>query len=328
MLQIKQIEYPPEDFLLNEPEGYSFYRAFQDACIDGFQLGYLEVHDRGQRLAVIPYFLMDFPLNTMLPEGIFRRHLDWAKISMACVGHPSTDFGRIDGAISTTVLNAVTTELGKQAALVSFKGFDDDLPLPGFVKARGLPVPVLSITPDYYANLPQRLRNELRRKRKLGAPLRYIEIDGFPQHESEAIYGLYMQSYRDARVRFECLNRDYFRLTGPISKYLMFYENDTLIGFGQVICKNGRMVTKYLGMDRTRARQYGLYFNLCLNAIDICIRDKLTEIELGVTSYGFKCALGSRLIETSIYYRHQNRAAHCLLKALRLLLEPSAEDLK
>jgi hypothetical protein len=328
MLQIKRIAYPPQDFLLAEPEGYSFYRAFQDARIDGFQLGYLEVRETDQRLAVIPYFLMDFPLNTMLPEGIFRRHLDWAKINMACVGHPSTDFGRIDGAVSTTVLSAVTAELGKQAALVSFKGFNDDLPLPDFVKVRGLPVPVLSITPDYYANLPQRLRNELRRKRKLGAPLRFMEMDGFPQHESEAIYGLYMQSYRNASVRFECLNRDYFRLTGPISKYLMFYENDTLIGFGQVICKSGRMVTKYLGMDRARAKRYGLYFNLCLNAIDICIRDELNEIELGVMSYDFKCALGSRLIETSIYYRHNNPAVHYLLKALRGLFEPSAEDLK
>ncbi|HEX2951884.1 MAG TPA: hypothetical protein VHV83_20305, partial [Armatimonadota bacterium] len=82
------------------------------------------------------------------------------------------------------------------------------------------------------------------------------------------------------------------------------------------------------GMDRARARKYGLYFNLCLNAIDICIRDKLTEIEFGVMSYDFKCALGSKLIETFIYYRHNNRAAHCFLKVLRGLLEPSAEDLK
>ncbi|MDD5180246.1 MAG: GNAT family N-acetyltransferase [Gallionellaceae bacterium] len=324
MLTIERLSAPPEGFLVRFPEDGLYYKAFQDARVEGFDFGYLAVSRDEARVAVAPYFLMDFRLGTMLPDDSWLGGmLSRIKIKIACVGHPSVDLGQIDGELSAPVLEIINRELARHAPLVSYKGFDHDLPLgAGFVRARGLPVPVLKINGDYYSGLKSSRRNYLKRKMKLASGLKYEERDDLPDRLIPHVYRLYLNVYQNADIRLECLSMDYFYNTKAISKWLLFYEADTLIGFTQVLCKNGRMVHKYIGMDYASGRKHGLYFMLFLKAIDVCARDGLTELELGVTAYEFKKKLGSHLVETHLYYRHNNRALNWLLGKFYFLLEP------
>ena len=59
-----------------------------------------------------------------------------------------------------------------------------------------------------------------------------------------------------------------------------------------------------------------------------CLREGLTEMECGPTSYDFKRRLGCELVPTFVYYRHDNPALHWLLGHARSWLEPSEEELK
>ncbi len=141
-LRVEHLEFPPAEFLENDPEDSRFYAAFQNAKIPLFPTGYFAVWSGDARVSVIPYFLMEFSINTMLPEGRLKRALAWCKLKVAFVGHPCVDLGRIDGTVSKEVLEAVNEKLFKKASILAYKGFGAHLPLPGFTRAEGLPVAV------------------------------------------------------------------------------------------------------------------------------------------------------------------------------------------
>lgn len=328
MLRIEHQDQAPEDFLLDDPEDGSYHRAFQAAQVPGFTFGYFVAWDGQERKAVLPYFLMDFRLNTMLPDGRTKQVLGFLKFKVACVGHPSTDLGHMEGHPTAEMLDGINRMLSKRASLVAYKGFGPNMPLPGFVRVRGLPVAILKIEGDYWSNLSSERRNNLKRKLRKADRLIILEKEGLTDEEANEVYQLYLKTYEKAEIKFERLTVAYFIRTSKISKHLLFYENGKLIGFVQLICKRPRMVLRYLGLDYERSHEYGLYFVLFLKAIELCVRDGYTELESGATSYDFKRRIGSDIVETSVYYRHNNPLLHWFLSKVKFLLEPSEAELQ
>ena len=327
-LSVEELALPPDNFLPDEPEGAAFCKAFQASGIAEFDCRYLAVFRGKQRVAIVPYFLHEFCLNTMLPDGMLKKYLSRVKFRIACVGHPSADFGMIDGEASEDVLSLVNATLRKKTPLIAYKGFAAGLPLPGFVRLNGLPVAVLTIAGDYYSGLSVRRLDDFKRKLKKAEPLRFEECDALPELLLVQAFRLYLNTYEQSPIKFERLTLDYFRKTAGISKFILCFEGETLIGFAQLVGKQRKMVGKYMGMDYECNRRYGLYFLLSLKAIEACAHEGYTRLELGVTSYHFKQLLGSQLVETSIYFRHNNPLANWLLGKLKFLLEPSAEELQ
>lgn len=316
MLTIEYHATPPSEFLANEAEGYAYYKAFQEASIENFELGYFVVKRNGTRIAVAPYFVTRYSANTTLPEGWLKRALGWLRFRIACVGHPSTDFGMIDGETSAKVLRALNAELFKLAAVVAYKDFDAGLPLDGFSIEPNLPVARLDIRGDFYSGLSGPQRREFRRRQRKAGGLRIEECDAYPAVHGTRIYELYLQTHAHAEMALEKLTPSFFVNVAPFSRYVLYWEGDVLIGFSLLICKGTTMLGKYLGMDYARGRRHGLYFAMMLNHIDICVREGYTTYQTGQSSYDFKTRLGSRLIPVYIYFRHRNRVVNWLLAML------------
>ena len=329
MLRLEHLDIAPDDFLAHEADDAYFHRAFQAAKVPpGFTIGYYAVYRNDLRVSVVPYFVMDFPFNTMLPEGLLKRSASWLKLRMVSVGHPSSDFGSIHGEISAEVLELVNRELSKKAKLLVYKGFGDQLPLEGFVRVSGLPNAVLSIQGDYWSHLSHSKRKSLKKKLKQGEHLRVEEWDAVSPSQAEQLRALYLNVYEQAATKFECLNVAYFKEMAPLSKYVVFYEGDALIGFVQLSRKKPRMMASYGGMDYERGQHYGLYFLLALKAIEVAVRDGFTYIEFGPSSYAYKKLLGCELNETSVYFYHCNPLIHRMLRMFKFMFEPTAEELK
>jgi hypothetical protein len=328
MLHVQSVSEIPDNFFPDHPEGRDFYRAFVRAGLDGFQLGCLLLHRDGVLVSAVPYFVMHFAINTMMPEGRLKRWMSWASLRIACVGHPSADIGRIWGEDSFEVLACVNQALARLAPVVCYKGFGPDLDLPAFAKVSGLPISMLRVLPSFWTDLSSHKRSDLKRKLKFSSTLRFEEQAGLPEVHVDRVYELYIQTYERAAIKFERLDRAYFVETASISKYLFLFEGDLLIGFAQLLCGNGQMVHKYVGMDYERNRQYRLYFAFFLRAIDICVRDGFTVLDAGATAYEFKRHLGCEMNATWHYYHHNNWLGNTILKKLAFLLEPSAEELR
>lgn len=327
-LSIVELYAPPDDFLPGEPEGAAFHKAFLAAGIREFDCRYLLISRNGKRIAIVPYFLSTFNLGELLPDGWLKKWISWIKFDYACVGHPSTDSGAIDGECAADVLEQVNAVLSKQSSLVAYKGFDDKLPLPGFNRARGLPVATLALKGDYYSGLDARRRNDFKHKLGNALALRVEASTALPEQLVPKVYQLYLNTYNHSPLKFEQLTLAYFHETVALSKFLLFFEADLLIGFIQIMGKKDKAVFKYVGMDYLHNRQYGLYYVMCLKGIEVCLHDGYKQLELGVTSYHFKHLLGCDLIETCLYFRHNNRLANWLLGKFKFLLEPKKDDLE
>lgn len=316
MLTVEHRSSPPENFLSNEVESYAYYTAFQESGIENFELGYFVVKRNHETVAVAPYFVTNYKANTTLEKGWVKDLLGWLSFRIACVGHPNTDFGAIDGEISQPVLDAINAELFKRAPIVAYKDFGEDLPLKGFSRESNLPIARLEIKGDFYSGLSGSVRREFRQRLRHARPLRIEECDSYPREHAGRIYELYLETFNRAEMAFEKLTPQFFEKIAPISKYVLYWEGDTLIGFALLICKGNFMLGKYLGMDYARSRRYGLYFVMMLNHIEICVRDGYTIYQTGPSSYDFKKRLGSTLIPVYIYFRHRHPVMNGLLAIL------------
>jgi hypothetical protein len=325
-IQLVDTAEAPEFFLDEWPEGGAFYRATQHA-IPGFTLGYLVAHRAGVRMAVIPYFVTDYKLNTMLAEGSLKRILGRLCLRIACIGHPTVALGRIDGQVSNALLDSAYTALSKKASIVAFKGFAYDLPASGFIRVVGLAVAVLHLEGDFWSTLhSHKKRNDFTRKLKASAALRFEDHNGLPVKYLQRVHQLYLNTRNQSPIQFECLSEAYFSSTSTLSIYILAFLQDRLVGFAQLLPKMDRMVAKYLGMDYTVSREHDLYFALYLRALDICASSGVKEIEFGEASYHFKKELGCELVDTWIYYRHRNPLVHALLARFSFLLEPGCSE--
>jgi hypothetical protein len=326
-LSVIELDSPPDDFLPDEPEGAAFHKAFLASGIRGFQYSYLAIYRNGARISIVPCFYGKFSLTALLPDGLLKRAFSWIKFSYACAGHPSTDFGLIDGEASSDVLALVNATLSGKTSLIAYKGFPENLPLHGFSRVRGLPVAVLFTRGDYYAELDAHRRNDFHHKLAAASALRIEAHSTLPEHLLKPVYELYLNTLAQAKIRFEILTPDYFRKIAGMGKFHLYFEGERLIGFLQMISKGRRANLKYMGMDHERNRLYYLYFAMCLHAIEAAMRQGCTRIELGVSSYQAKRLMGCELIETCIYFRHNNPLANWLLNKFKFLLEPAPDEL-
>lgn len=325
-LELIDTAVPPPDFLVEEPLGGDFYRAIGPAEIPGFEFGYLVAWRNGVREAVVPYFVTDFKFNTMLDEGLLKKAMGDLGMRIACVGHPTAPFGRIQGKVSPELFELVFAELKQRAPIVAMKGFGPELPVPGFVRVPGLPVAVLQLRENFWNTLKSHRRN-FRRKLKAAGELRFETVAGLPEQHREQVYRLYLNTWSKANVRFECLSPAYFAATAHLSNYLLVYLGEKMVGFVQMIRKGSRVAAFYMGVDYDENRKHGVYFAMALRAVDIAVNSGCSEIELGETNYSFKKNLGSELVETWVYYRHRNRIANALLARFAFLLAPSEKEL-
>lgn len=329
-LSIVDTDVCPEDFALAEPEDHRFVRAFQAAGIGDFGFGYLLVYRGGERVSVLPYFTTVYRLNTLVTNAWLGRLLAPLSFTVACVGHPSTDEGRIDGEISAEILRAANAVLRGKAAAIAYKWFSRALPLDDFVEVQGLPVNILQAAPGYPASLDRNRRKNVTKKLKKSAALTFsVHAPGtaLPESLLRDIHRLYEATAGRAAIRFERLNIDYFRLTAELSTYMLAYEGERLVGFIQWLRKGGKMSGKYVGMDYTRNRQYSLYSGMVLQSVLTAIRADVREFDLGVGSYYSKGLMGAQSRPTRLYFKHHNPLLHSLLARCRFLLEPSAQEL-
>lgn len=325
MIQVEEIDSPPADFLRDYCEDAQFHSAFQKSKVPGFGVGYLLVKRDEERISVAPFFLHDYQLSLFFDSQLLKKLFGFLRLRAAFVGHPSADVGRIDGEISEEVLAAINNFLFTKSRLIVYKFFEQALPLHDFSTISGMFIPVLKIESDYFSSFHGAKRKHLKREQQLSEVLHFKEVD-HPASSADIpldeIYQLYLNSYNNSNLQFEKLNRDYFINTLGISRYLLVYLNDELVGFTQWLHKGDHICGKYLGMNYEGGKPGFIYPAIMLQMIEIAIRDGFSSIDFGVSNYAAKKRLGCQLVPTWVYFRHANPAINWLLERLKFLAEP------
>lgn len=328
-LEVKELSQCPAGVFLDGAESQAFLQAFDQCTLQDFQLGYLQVYCDHQCISSMPYFVTTYKVATMVTNPLLRWLLKPLGLRVACVGHPCTDMGYIQGRVNEAVLSAVNAYLARKAKLVAYKMFPNPLPLEGFTQVSGLPVHQLDLS-KFFSSMRANQRKNIRKRLLKSAQLRFEfaeQCEDLPRDLIDQIYGLYEQTRRRSPYDFAALPHQYFLATQALSQYQLAFEGLRLIGFIQLLKHGSQATAKYIGMDYRCHERYGLYFSLIVHAIESLHQQSCTHLNLGVSSGYFKRLLGCQAVPTLMYYRHTHRWINKLLGRLAFLLEPSAKEL-
>lgn len=325
-LSVVELHTPPDDFLTKEPEGASFHKAYLAATSS--DCAYLAIYRAGLRIAVIPYFLGQISPAALLPACLLKRLVSRLKFSYACVGHPSNRISMIAGEISADVLAQVNRTLFQKAPLVIYKGFHKKLPLAGYIRMNAPPLASLTFKEAYFFSPERDQRNAFKKKLGNVRALRVEASTALPAQLVPQVFQLYLNSQQHATLHLEQLTLAYFHGTVALSKFLLFFEADVLIGFIQIIGKNKKAVFKYTGMNYFNNSQNGLYYLMHLKAIEVCFHEGYQRLELGVIPSDLNQLLGCEPVKRLIYYRHNNAFINWLLGKYRILIAQKITNLE
>lgn len=338
--------------LPGEVENHSYYQACDEAAScsgKGLRCAAVAVTDSRGLAAVAPFFRLNYRLDTPL-QGRLRRIADalhdhaprLVTVDIICVGSPYADRCHLgfapwlDEAGRQSALQALVHALRRQAVLegahlVAFKDLapaDDALvaPLPamdGFAALESLPVAVLDLpyadADGYLASLSAATRKDIRRKLARAQSVRIEHRSDISGLEG-AIEELYDSTRRRSGLDYgelEVLPPGYFeavsRNLGERAVFALYWIGGELAAFNLLLVEADRVIDKFLGMRYPLAREQNLYVVSWMANVRFCLSRGIGLLQSGQTAYASKLRFGSRLVPSTIRFRHRNRLLQWVL---------------
>jgi predicted N-acyltransferase len=134
------------------------------------------------------------------------------------------------------------------------------------------------------------------------------------------VFGLFWQTYENASIRFERLNRRFFDLLAaePVSHFVLLRERGSgdLVAFMLCFALGDLVINKFIGIDYARPEEWLLYFRLWEAALDWSLGRGAAAIQSGQTGYAPKIEIGHALTPMSNHARHRNWLVHRIYAAV------------
>lgn len=351
--------------LPGEVEDHSYYRACDEAASrsgTGLRCAAIAVTDTQGLAAVAPLFRLtyrlDMPLQGRLrsiADALYKHFPRLVALKIICIGSPYADrchlgfaprLGEADRQGALQVLaNALRQQSAAEGAqLVAFKdlapGEDAlvarSLGVKGFAPLDSLPVAILDLpysdVDGYLASLSAATRKDIRRKLARAQAVR-IEYRSDIMGLQEAIEALYESTRRRSGLDYgelEVLPPGYFaavsRALGERAIFALYWIGDELAAFNLLLIESDRVIDKFLGMRYPLARDHNLYAVSWMANIRFCLDRGIGLLQSGQTAYASKLRFGSRLMPSTIRFRHRNQLLQWLLSRVSTKLSFSRFD--
>jgi len=326
-------------------EGLWWYRSLHNSGLDAqFTFLYGLIEEDGQGVGIAPCFLADVPLETVVPKALMflivlpgKLWRGFSHQRTLFIGSPCSDegwVGTLPGVDRRQALLALydasqTEAHRRQAPMVAWK----DVPEEGkaemdWLRQRrkafacpGYPNTLVTFTgprkEDYFTALKGSRRHQLKKKIKLSHQRVQVTVEAL-QNPSPAvldeIFGLFIQTYERAEVKFEQLNQRFFEAIAaePESHFLLLREESSgaLIAFMLCLVSGDLVINKFIGFDYDRPKDWLLYFRLWDALLDWSLARGAKAIQSGQTCYQPKIEQGHSLIPLFNYGRHKNPLMH------------------
>jgi len=322
-------------------EGRWWYEALEKSGLeDQFTFRYALLHAGDRLVGIAPLFLMDVPLDLVVPEALLplarvlgRFFPSLLHQRTLFVGSPCADEGSV-GVLPDVDRRAALFCL--QQALVrearrlrrpmlvwkdfprSYAGDLDWLAartgLFSMISYPGTVAELPGSTKDaFFAAMKGSRRRQLKKKLRISAEMVAVDVAALQHPEGavlEEIFGLFQQTYEHATTKFERLDRVFFEHMAvlPQAYFLTLREAATgdMLAFMLCFDMGGRIINKYIGLDYARPKEWSLYFRLWEAALDWSLARGACAIQSGQTGYAPKMEMGHRLVPLTDYCRHRN----------------------
>jgi hypothetical protein len=335
-------------------EGYGYQKTLEESNLKEFRFRYLLAKENNDIVGILPFFVMEFSINTLLPKLLSRltakisRFLKLKIMFLGSVAAEEFYLGLRGGydldyffGLAIQKLRAFSQK--EKIRIVVFNNVSgrnrplmQSLIAQGFTRLETLPTTSLEIKAksleEYISGLSKNMRKDLKRKLKkssIEADLR-VSIRDNVDDIIEELYPLYLNNLNSADVSFEILTREFFQRIcwnmPQTARYFITYAKDRIVAFNLCLIKKDTCIDKFIGFDREFGKKYHLYFTTFCHNIDWCIKNNIRYYQPGVTDYSPKVRLGAKLIPLYVFAKALNPALDLIIKASAKFIQPKNMD--
>ena len=332
-------------------EGKWWYEILERSALeDQFTFFYAVLHVDGNPSGIAPAFLMDVPIELVVPPVILPAFRFAGKIIPSIlfertlfIGSPCSDEGTVgllpgvDRERAFAGFQQAFQELARdlKAPMLVWKDFPgsyaDDFKIltakNGLFRLVSFPGAVAEFhsksKDDYYKNMKASRRQKMKRKLRRSAELADLdaEIVQRPGDSTlQEMFALFGQTYEKAATKFERLPLAFFQRAAAldISHFVVLREKATgnMAAFMLCFDVGGVLINKFIGIDYSKPKEWVLYFRLWDAVVDWALSREFSAIQSGQTGYSAKIEIGHRLVPLTNYCRHRNPVVQAIYKAV------------
>ncbi len=341
----------------DELEDWAYYRAVEQAGIEGFQWRYLALFEEGRLIAAAVAFTTAYSLDTTvqgpakrLTERLQRWWPGLFDVHLYALGSPVAERCHVGIAPDIVAgrwpsLFARLLDLAREDAnragigLLAVKDASQLHPqwlaacrAAGLQGMSGLPGAELPITfgsvDAYLGSLGKSTRKDLRRiLRKQGPRIEWRRSvhDLLPR-----MMPLYEATLARSDLSFERLPDGYFQQVlehlGERAACALYWVDDELVAFNLVLLDQQRMIDKFFAHDLDRTRDHQLYMRSWLTNVSYCIEHGMTLYACGQAGYASKLRLGCSFVGNTLFFRHRNPVLDHFLRLVKPFIRPDRTD--
>ena len=353
--------FAPEDWdrcFPGELETWGYYRATEEAGLEGFTFRYYGLEEDGKLLAAVPGFRMTYRLDTTVKPGRIKSLLErltrWLPgvmiLRMAALGSPVAECchlgfaPEVPEARRPALLACLRAAFEQDAAEAGYsflviKDAPEAEPLwrqemaGAYGHMGSQPTAWLPIEgPDldsYLKCLSKATRKNVRRKLKNRQDVR-VEFRQDISDILPLVSGLYQQLLERSGLQFETLPPPWFALVsrhmGERAGYFLYWVGDELAGFNLVLQDGSRLLDKFVGFDDILGPRHNLYVLSWIVNVEHCLETGLSLYQSGQDEYATKRRLGCRFATNDIWFRHARPIPHLLLRLASRILRFDRHD--
>ena len=341
-------------------EGQWWYRSLECAHLEEqFTLTYGLISLNGEPIAIAPAFIMDVPIELVMPPIILPIVKLIGKVIPSFlyqrtffIGSACSDEGHIG--IDPIILKAQTvtqddiflciqeaaeTQAQKyKAAMLVWKDFPViyHQTLASISESKNL-FPLISFpsallklkggnADDYINSLKESRRYPLRKKlrKALLAPLD-VSIVHLPDNQTlHQLYRLFSRTYLKGKTKFEELTPEFFEFISREKEahfiILRHQSSQEIVAFMLCFDLKEHVINKFIGIDYDAPRDWFIYFRLWIEAVNWAYKIGAKTIQSGQTAYPAKIETGHELVHLTNFCKHRNRFMHKIYKKVASLV--------
>ena len=341
-------------------EGQWWYRSLECSHLEKqFTFTYGLISLNGEPIAIAPAFVMDVPIELVMPPLILPIVKIIGKIIPSFlyqrtffIGSACSDEGHI-GIDPKVLKNNVVTQddificiqeaAEKQAkkynapmlvwkdfpgafhqVLLKISKSKDLFPLVSFPSA--LVTLQGNKADDYIASLKSSRRQKLNKKliTAMAAPLD-VSVIHLPDNQTlHQLYRLFSRTYLKGKTKFEELTPEFFEFISREKEahfiILRHQSSHEIVAF--MLCFNlgEHVINKFIGMDYDAPQDWFLYFRLWIEVVNWSYKIGANTIQSGQTAYPAKIETGHQLIPLTNFCKHRNTLMHSISKKVASLV--------
>ena len=341
-------------------EGQWWYRSLECSHLEKqFTFTYGLISLNGEPIAIAPAFVMDVPIELVIPPMILPIVKIIGKIIPSFlyqrtffIGSACSDEGHI-GIDPKVLKNNVFTQddificiqeaAEKQAKkynapMLVWKDFPETFykTLSNISKSKDL-FPLISFpsalvtlegidTNDYIASLKSSRRQKLNKKltTAMAAPLD-VSVIHLPDNQTlHQLYRLFSRTYLKGKTKFEELTPEFFECISREKEthfiILRHQSSHEIVAFMLCFDLRGHVINKFIGIDYDAPQDWFLYFRLWMEVVNWSYKIGARTIQSGQTAYPAKIETGHQLIPLTNFCKHRNTFMHSISKKVASLV--------